>query len=214
MKPEKTIKLKNGYLLEIIHDRDAESPDRWGNTDAFLVYDHRQFTVRRDGFDPRNIFRHLEGYGDYWVFAVDAYIHSGVSLSLMGSENYPDRRWDVSTTGCVLVLKKYWPDEDKAQQVAEGVIITWNTYLAGEVYGYRIMKPFKQYVFTEEELEELYPAADWKIPKTSLLEGKEPQIRYEETDSCWGFFGDDWKTNGISEHIPEELMPEGEETVS
>lgn len=29
----------------------------------------------------------------------------------------------------------------------------------------------------------------------------------DELDSCWGFIGDDWKTNGIADHIPAEYFP-------
>ena len=45
----KRYNLKSGNILEVIQDDDAESPDIWGNTDMFLVYDHNQFSVKRKG---------------------------------------------------------------------------------------------------------------------------------------------------------------------
>jgi hypothetical protein len=38
------------YKIEVVQDEMAESPDAWGNDDAFVVYEHRQFDVRREGF--------------------------------------------------------------------------------------------------------------------------------------------------------------------
>lgn len=166
-----------GYTIKLEQDECPDSPDNWGNTDVFLVYDHRDFTVKRDGFEPRKVFEHINAkeplkenytdddefnmdYNDYaesidlalkecFIFPVDAYIHSGVHLSLAGTRDYPDRRWDVSTTGFVIVDKKEWnfnecrkrdftlsamTDGEIARHYAEGLISTWNQYLSGEIY--------------------------------------------------------------------------------
>lgn len=134
-----------GVDIELISDDMAESPDVWGNDDVFLVYDHRSFTVKRKGFEPLEIHEHRqEGkqklYDGYWVFPVDAYIHSGVALSLARETNFPDRRWDVSTTGFVLVKReKGWSwKEDKARKIARSIVEEWNDYLSGNVWGYNI----------------------------------------------------------------------------
>jgi hypothetical protein len=213
----KDYKLKSGNILRVLPDPNPESPDTWENEDVFLVYDHRQFTVKREGFEPRNIFNALtleypnepirenfeddEGYQcamdeyhadfddcndikskyvHYFIFPVDAYIHSGVHLSLANTEKYPDRRWDVSTTGYILVKKEminlegennFQVGESEAKEYAENLIQTWNQYLSGEIYGYQILK-------TENK----------------------------EIDSCWGFFGDDPNENGILYHINDEIL--------
>jgi len=39
-----------------------------------------------------------EWHSKYWIFPLEAYIHSGVRLALSYEGNFPDRRWDVSTT--------------------------------------------------------------------------------------------------------------------
>jgi hypothetical protein len=173
-----------GYTIKLEQDECPDSPDNWGNTDVFLVYDHRDFTVKRDGFEPRKVFEHINAkeplkenytdddefnmdYNDYaesidlklkecFIFPVDAYIHSGVHLSLAGTRDYPDRRWDVSTTGFVIVDKKEWDfdecrkrdsnltgktDGEIARYYAEGLIKTWNQYLGGEVYYMEVLDP-------------------------------------------------------------------------
>lgn len=139
---ENTIKYR-GFDIEVKHDEYADSPDEWGNDDAFLVYDHRQFSVDRKGFEPRDIFEFSQEnkksnlYDGYWFFGVDAYIHSGVALSLANETNFPDRRWDVSTTGYVLVKRqKGWTwTRDKARKVARAIVEEWNMYLSGDIYG-------------------------------------------------------------------------------
>lgn len=139
---EETINYR-GIDIEIIQDEDPQRPDEWDN-DAFLVYDHRQFYVKKEGYDPREIFEALqEGaklYDGHWVFGVDAYIHGGVALSLANEAPFPDRSWDVSTTGFVLVKRmKGWSwTKEKARDIAMCVVEEWDDYCQGNVYGYKI----------------------------------------------------------------------------
>lgn len=127
-----------GYEIEVCYDTDASSPDDWGNDESFIVYDHRQFCVRRKGFDARDIFEHTSEvgrmfYDGYYVFPLYAYIHSGVSLSLGSGSD----KWDTSMSGFVLVKREKgcW-SKQKAEKYAEGLVESWNEYLSGEVYGY------------------------------------------------------------------------------
>lgn len=132
-----------GYEIEVCYDTDAGSPDEWGDDDCFLVYDHRQFSVKRKGFDPEDILDHCNEnkrmfYDGYYVFPLYAYIHSGVSLSL-GRSGYPFTcPWDTSMSGFVLVHRtKGWSwKRNQAEKIAESVVEGWNQYLSGEVYGY------------------------------------------------------------------------------
>jgi len=154
-----------GVEIEIHQDQMYDdSPDDWGNEDVFLVAFHRDFDVRRDGFDKDDIRgilfedwekteRSKEIEKEYWVFGLEAYIHSDVVLSLVESHRlFPDRRWDVSYLGAVLVRKKDFRLSKSAYKAAEGLVETWNQNLSGDVYGYSI---------------------DFG----------------DEHDSCWGFYG-------------------------
>ena len=129
-----------GHEIEIWYSDFHESPDDWENTDIFLVFDHRDFCVERDGFDPQEIFEEAYSKGErmfkgYWIFPVTAYIHSGVALYL--TDQKVDR-WDSSFKGFVLVSHEEFgkPLESVAEKAAEGLIDTWNNYLRGEVYGW------------------------------------------------------------------------------
>jgi hypothetical protein len=168
------------YKIEVVQDEMADSPDCWGNEDAFVVYDHRQFYVKREGFDPKEIFEHIEKtgrffYDGHFIFPLYAYIHSGVALSV-GDHNFPDARWDVSSTGFVLVKRqKGWTwARKKAFKVAESITEEWNQYLSGDVYGYKV---------TDTETD-------------------------EEVESCWGFYGEPetcmTEATGITEAIIEK----------
>lgn len=134
-----------GYEIKVYYDDDAQSPDDWENEDAFLVYDHRDFTVKREGFDPFDIFeamrqeRPMELFDGYYYFPVYAYIHSGVALKLGSGDGFPDRQWDVSFKGFALVQhdeKNGWTTKEKAREVAQAIVDEWNMYLSGDVYGY------------------------------------------------------------------------------
>lgn len=132
-----------GQNIKIFQDENSDSPNDWGNTDAFIVNEHRNFDVQRDGFKPRSIFNQINrtnkfNYNGYFVFTLFAYIHSGVALSIYNS-NYPfNCKWDVSTTGFVLIKReKGTYSRKKAEIVAQGLLKTWNDYLSGNVYGYQ-----------------------------------------------------------------------------
>jgi hypothetical protein len=140
-----SVKIKEteeGYEVRyLVRDDNAISPDEDDDSNAFLVFYHRDFCVRRDKVitedDVRDWFQgekigHIKRYH---IFPVHAYIHSGVALSL-SRDFYPfTDRWDVSTCGVVLIAKEEWKRKDKAFKFAQGMIETWNQYLSGEVYG-------------------------------------------------------------------------------
>lgn len=161
----------HGYTIEVVQDEDCESPDKWGNDDMFLVYDHRQFCVERKGYDPESIFQHIMEtkkpmYEDYHVIPVYAYIHSGVALSLGSSFGQDPGGWDTSFRGFVLVKKmKGWSwRKDSARKCAKALIEEWNMYLSGDVYGVKLLDP----------------------------EG-------DEVDACWGYYGEEGVKEAIAE---------------
>ena len=142
----------NGLTADIYQDTMyQDSPNDWGDDGMFLVAFHRDFSVERDGFsqdvcrsivDPKEYPDYkneaAEIRREYHAFGLEAYIHSGVSLSLSYEGNYPDRRWDVSQLGLVFIAKSEARTKSKARTLALGLIKTWNQNLSGDVYGYSI----------------------------------------------------------------------------
>lgn len=184
-----------GYTIKIYPDYDyQDTPDKWGDDGMFLVAFHRDFTVERDGFgvetmravmnkgkdeDDEKDERAMEILHDYHVFGLEAYIHSGVSLALSQGGNYPDRRWDVSQLGVVMVSKKEFRLRKTAHAQALELLKSWNACLSGSVYGFVVEKDGEHvdscwgFVETEYPIEKTYvlaearSTADWNY-KDSL----------------------------------------------
>lgn len=138
----------------LVYDDTGYSPDNDEDNNLFLVAYHRYFWVDRKDFISKDncasLCRYLFGDGEfdkeeiknlkeltknYHIFALEAYIHSGVALALRNEGNFPDRRWDVSQLGCVFASKKEWRLRKSARKAAIGLIKYWNQYLSGDVYG-------------------------------------------------------------------------------
>ena len=149
-KPYMTVPYK-GYEIQILPDNDCESPNDWNN-DLFLVGFHRQFSVEKKGFE-QNVVEALlspttenqDGVSEeevknirqeYHVFPLEAYIHSGVVLSL--HSGVKKDRWDSSVLGAVFIKRAYYKTKKQAQLAALDLLETWNDYLAGNVYGYNV----------------------------------------------------------------------------
>jgi len=232
-------KLKSGNTLRVIQDGDAESPDKWGNEDMFLVYDHRQFTIEREGFKPRALYNYLKllsedkelakklcpEFENYWIFPVAAYIHSGVSLSI--TDSFAPQGFDTSVTGFVLIEKDILQTgsggieedltEEEAKKYAESLIETWNVYLSGEIYGFRVLK--KQDIAerltaliieqfdTTKYLDKQGRSFTQTMVQDILSKNLDTSsIELEELDSCWGFYGSNPRENGMMEHIDDEII--------
>lgn len=156
----KAIRLLNNHKLVITNDEYAESPNEWQNEEMFLVYEHRQFDVRREGFKPVDIYdfqreltkaptkqdmNSVYDFSGYYIYQVNAYIHSGITLSLQSIGD----KWDTSTTGFILVSRDLVQTDEEAQDIAQKLITRWNKYLGEEVYRFELYERFpykKQYL--------------------------------------------------------------------
>lgn len=186
--------LKFNKELRIYTDDNPESPRDWGDSEIFLVYNHRNFYVEVEGYKPIDIYNYLynnfENYklNNYYIFTVYAYIHSGISLSL----SHQGDKFDVSSTGFILVDKndfdfdlqrkhndelKNLSDEKIAEYYANNLITNWNNYLSGNVYRFELVN-FKKYkkLYLFKNKEEL---------------SKDIFIEEEVIDSCGGFYSND-----------------------
>lgn len=198
-----------GYRIKIRQSEFSESPDDWGNDDIFLVYAHRQFDVRRKGFEPRDIYEWLNSeekefcnYSNYWIFPVDSYIHSGVHISLANTKDYPDRRWDVSTTGYILANKDSWNTIEDATKAAESLIEEWNQYLSGEVYGFIIEKPNTRYILDKSDFDTMIDTGTFTSKE--FLSRVEIEDDWEQVDSCWNYYGNP-ETSGLLDEAKAEI---------
>lgn len=140
-----------GFDIDIYPDWYSDiSPDEQGDDDLFLVAYHRDFTITRDRiitkdqavdiFSNENEQDTKDILKKYHCFGLEAYIHGRVHLSLSYEGNYPDRGWDVSQLGLVLVAKTIHRTRKKAKETAQSLLNEWNDVLSGNVYGFRVEK--------------------------------------------------------------------------
>jgi hypothetical protein len=175
MSTEKRI---SNYLIEVIQDESPESPREWDNLGTMICF-HGRYNLG-DKHDYRS--------GDYsgWdeqrkdiekkenacvILPLYLYDHSGITMktSPFGCN------WDSGQVGWIVVSKEKVRKEynvkrinkeliEKVTKVLEGEVKTYDQYLTGDIYGYRISK------VTECELGHKHK---------------------EELDSCWGFYGEE-----------------------
>jgi len=147
-----------GYRIKIIQDDDYDQNDDEDNS-LFIVAYHRDFRLTRNKIvtqDQAASIARGENPDEqgtrtvvdkYWCFNLEAYIHNRVVLALAGEGNFPDRQWDVSLLGLVLVERnEYWDTIGKAKEAARELIKEWNYSLSGEVYGYKILNASEEEV--------------------------------------------------------------------
>jgi DNA-binding Lrp family transcriptional regulator len=194
--------------IKVIRDSDSESPRDWDNIGT-IAYKQGRYSLGEEQIaDPIDWLTEKIGYTEegvqriankmnvnYYSDAIKIYLeaifenkfiahkvylydHSGQSISV----NPFGCRWDSGQLGYIYcskekALKEYCVKIVTAKlrlevlRYMEGEIKTYNQYLNGDVYGFKI----------EDE-------------------------NGEELNSCYGFYGTDFKTNGMLDHIDNSQL--------
>ena len=147
-----------------------------------LMYEHHPNIP--DDISQEHIQRFLDKH--YVILPLYLYDHGGITMNC-GGFSCP---WDSGQVGYIFVsmkrARREWTGTDEeirqyAENCLRSEVEVYDNYLTGEVYGYVI----------EHRDEDADP---------------EDESSWDEVDSCWGFYGSDWKTNGIKEHLsPHEV---------
>ena len=112
-----------------------------------------------------------------------AYRHGAIALRCAPDRNatgFPDPLWDVGFVGYVVLsaetVRAEWDgDWTRAWAYVDAVLRVLEQWLNGDVWGYRILRPDAT-------------GTAWAV-----------------ADSCYGFFGDDWTTNGMINAWPTDV---------
>ena len=121
----------------------------------------------------------------YIILPLYLYDHSGLSIST-GSFSCP---WDSGQVGFIYVSRALAAEEYGAKTFPE------LRYKDDEVHEFQSLDELAEYYLTGEvETYDQYLRGD---VYGFVLRGEDG----EEEDSCWGFYGDDWRTNGITDHV-------------
>jgi len=199
-------KLKSGNVLKIYADENAESPRDWDNLNTMVCF-HNRYNL---GDKPE---KHGYRKGDYgsWeelaqaiikqenpvvILPLYLYDHSGLRMkvgSFSGLLPAFHAEFDSGQVGFIFASRKAVLDnwsikrvspkrKEQVEKMLREQVEEYDQYLRGDVYGFRVVKPVKcEECGNEEE---------------------------EVVESCWGFYGDDPKENGMMSDISDELVEE------
>jgi len=174
---------KDNMILTIEPEEYPESPRQWDNFGK-LVCVHKRYNLGDElGLDINEInsFEELKEYlikelKAEIILSVYMYDHSGITISTSKTYPYNDR-WDAGQIGFIFCTKedreRNKMTDEKAVEALEYEIVVYDQYVTGDIYSYTI----------EEE----------KICKECNHKS------YEHIDSTGGFFGSNFKENGLYE---------------
>ena len=148
MEPVETISYKN-HTISIFPDDCSESPRTWDNLSEFHCC-HRKYSLSDEGYnystgsDCITAAKEAAKQGGI-VLPLYLYDHSGITISLTPF-SCP---WDSGQIGFVIIrrakmLKEFGKKrltsflKKRAYDIAEGEVHTYDQFLRGEIYGYRI----------------------------------------------------------------------------
>lgn len=132
-----------------------------------------------------------------YIKKINLYDHSGITVST--SNNYPyNDRWDAGCVGFIYVTKEAILKEIAnanevnwtaiADEVIENEMDTYDQYVRGEVYWFRLEKK----VIKQD-----------KCPHCGEVIREYDDV--EDIDSCGGFYGDCLEENGILDNIGSDI---------
>lgn len=172
MEPLITEQIKE-YLIEIFQDESPESPREWSNLGT-MICQHRRYNLgdKHDyNFEECRSWFDVQKELGYPPVILNLYLydHSGITISTKPFSC----GWDSGQVGFIFVTKEKLVEEygkvdddtiAKAISVLEGEVETYDQYIRGDVYGYKVYKC------------------------STCDHGHEHK---EEIDSCWGYYGED-----------------------
>lgn len=167
------------YRIEIFYDVDPESPRDWDNMGTMICF-HNRYNLgdEKHGYDFNDYDNWEELYKQIIkdndpavILPLYLYDHSGITISYgpFGC------RWDSGQIGFIFVSKEKARQElkykrlnkqrlVKVEKYLQGEVETYDQFLRGDVYGYKIFE---------------VKTCDLGCEHT------------EELDSCWGYYGQD-----------------------
>ena len=185
---------KGDRVLSIEQDIDPVDPRDWDNLGTMVCF-HKRYNLgdKNDlDLDDFNSWEELEEYlmeeeGAVVMLSLRLYDHSGISMST--STRYPyNCPWDSGWIGLIYrtqeKLNETGTDKKTAEDILEAEVKTYDQYLRGDIYGF------------------------------TLYEVKKCDLGYEHReiiDSCWGFYGSDFKDNGLLDHAGIKDLEDWEE---
>ena len=150
----------------------------------------------------KEMFKKLVDSGKILIKPINLYDHSGITVSTSNAYPYNDR-WDSGCVGfiyvtkdrvfkeCMDITEENW--KECANKYLEGEMETYDQYVRGNVYWFRLTKKV-----TKQD----------KCPHCGeVIREYEDE---EEIDACGGFYGYCLEENGILGYVPNDIKFEEE----
>lgn len=179
------------YEYEIIPDDSPESPREWDNLGTMICFHRRYNLGDKHNFDSPDDFRKFAKNKRKIGVVLPLYLydHSGITMNTTGF-SCP---WDSGQVGWIYITREKIRSEygckrisqkllDRVRQYLINEVETYDQYLTGDVYGYRITE----------------------------INPDDPDEEGEEVDSCWGFYGHD-ECENEAKSIIKHLMGSDEQ---
>ena len=191
---------KGNYITRTYQDESPDSPRSWDNFGKMICFHNRYDLGDKHDYKSNDyqgwdeLKEQIEKDNEVGVILpLYLYDHSGITISTspFGCQ------WDSGQVGWIFCTKEEmdsnWIElsgqdkEERSEVLLKGEVETYDQYLRGDVYGYRVFK-------TE-----------------TCSHG---HTHEEELDSCWGYYGEQECMNeGVSimeYHISQEVVPDTE----
>jgi hypothetical protein len=191
-----TIELEGDLTLNIYQDTDPGNPRKeWDNLGTMVCF-HSGYKLGDDnhGFsDPTELMEYLK-VTPHVALKIYAYEHGGITItaSPMAAMRYPfTDPWDSGILGIIFITHEKIRKEYGWKYITATRAKQIRGYLENEV------ETYDQYL-------------------TGQVYGFDLTCNQcgESLESVWGFYGYDWKTNGIKEYVDGVTCSNCQETVS
>lgn len=175
----------NNVVIEAVQDNDPLDPRSWDNLGTMVCW-HKRYTLgdTNTGIDPKDydsaeeLFNHLKSISAI-VMPLYLYDHSGISMS---TSTYAGKAqhasWDSGLVGYIYIdreeLHKEGLDESAdLEAILRAEVDTYDRYLRGDMYGYRVVKNVKCDSCGHTEREVVDSCFGYESPEEALQAGKE-----------------------------------------
>lgn len=196
-----TEKRIENYLIRTFYDESPESPREWSNLGTMVCF-HKRYGLGDkheynsndyNGWDEmeKDIIK-KENVGV--ILPLYLYDHSGITMNTTGFSC----SWDSGQVGFIFISKEKIREEygikritkewiEKIEGYLKGEVETYDQFLQGDIFGYRVYKVTECNLGCEHE---------------------------EELDSCWGFYGEEScleeAESMVKYYIDNEVVPDTE----
>ena len=171
--------------LKVVHDSSAESPREWDNLGKMICFHNRydlgdKHNYNSDDYSGWEEMKQaiIKEENPAVILPLYMYNHSGISISTSPFSC----RWDSGQIGFVLVSKKQALEEYGGVRVSSKTKVKIESVVEAEV------KTYTQYV-------------EGEVYGFQIVDEDDDIV-----DSCYGFYGTDFATNGMLEYIDHELL--------